>query len=219
MPPMRFLSLATLWTAIKTLVAGLGGLAGIKMIFDFLTRGPKFKSFWIRDWSCDLENIDTGEFLGTLLLSMIDVVNVRQHPVCIRNWDLEIHSRGSKGKIIMGQRWYIPQNFKIPTPSGEIDISKERLTEKTFNNPIEYGKIMRGWMGFSFPNLKQNELPADRYYVFIAEDVFGNRHRIKCKRPHVEKGDGDVYIEGSGQQVNKVPTYHFDPKSSPKSQT
>ncbi|MCU1256696.1 MAG: hypothetical protein JWM83_2995 [Candidatus Angelobacter sp.] len=216
---MRMFSFAATWVAIKALVGGLGGLAGIKMIYDFLTRGAKLKLFWLRDISFDAHNQADDAFMGGVLLVMIDVVNLRQHPVCIRNWDLEVHS---KGKVLMARRWLIRDEFKFPTPSGDIDMSKERLAEKSFHNPVEYGKPMRGWLGFHFPKIKREEATNNvLHYVFVAEDAFGKKHRIKTKRPPSTNSPdaGNVYFEGSGQRITTPVTFHFDSTISRKPQT
>jgi hypothetical protein len=204
------------WTTIKAAFLGLGGIAGIMKIYDLLTSGAKLKTFWLKDISTDM-NRDDGTLIGTLLLILIDVVNLRQHPVCIRNWDLELHSEGRK---FIASRWYIPPGFKTPAAIGATDISKEQLTEKSFHNPIEYGKAMRGWLAFWLPEVKNESFSKSEFhYVFIIEDAFGKIHKVKCERPKPVPDKGTAFYVGAGQDANIGPRINFDfggSKSKPK---
>jgi hypothetical protein len=130
-----------IWASLKAAFLAVGGIGGLMKFFEWLTSGAKLKAFWLRDIKTDMTNTDNGSIIGVLFLILIDVVNLRQHPVCIRNWDLEIHSGH---KTIKTARFYISDDFKVPLERELIDASKERLTQKSFSDPIEYGKAMRG---------------------------------------------------------------------------
>jgi hypothetical protein len=202
------------WTTIKAAFLGLGGFAGIMKIYEWFTSGPKLKTFWLRDIFSDM-NGDNGNFIGALLLILIDVVNLRQHAVCIRNWDLEIHFK--HGEIVKAKRWYIPPGLRTPASVGEADISKERLAEKSFHNPVEYGKSMRGWLAFWLPDVKNESFSKSEFdYVFIIEDVFGTIHKVKSHRPKPTVDKGKSFYEGAGQEPNIGPRMHFDSSGPPK---
>ena len=169
-------------------------------IIEWLTDRPKLKIFWM----CEVrgnESTADGKFVGTHLILLVDVVNVRLKPVAVRTWDLEVEIPG-RDKIRAIRR-FIPVGFTLDLKDGSrypADFSKASLDERTFGEPLQYGKFARGWLRFTIPGISVEQFDAVNEYLLTAKDAFGNAHRMKCSRENV--GTGKIFFRGAGMQTN-----------------
>jgi len=165
-------------------------------IWEWFADKPKLKIFWehdtIGDWI-----LPNGEVRAHIML-LVDVVNVRMRPVTIRSWNLEIKT--AQGKTYKANKEIISPGFRLTMADGKAhpaDFSKSVLYQKTFDDPLVYGKTVRGWLRFSIPQATRMDLESDLTYVFVAHDAFGKIHKLKCSRKYAQKDIG-LYYHGAG---------------------
>ncbi len=187
------------WTWTVRAFWTIGGFAGVTKIFEWFTNKPKIKGFWEADVVGNMHLLD-GKIIGAHIMLLVDLVNVRMRPVSIRSWNLEIKTE--KGEVYKAKKEPITPGFKLKLADGSFypaDFSKSILYQKTIDEPLVYGKTVRGWLRFTALNINPPDLDKNVTYILIGNDAFGKIHKIKIKRTYFSKTSSDpAYYPGAG---------------------
>jgi hypothetical protein len=188
-----------LWTWIVRIFVTLGGFAGMTKILEWLFSSPKIIGEVEQVIIATETDPDSGKS-GALLLLLLYIVNKRIRPTTIRGFKSFVKL---DGKWVEGIGVYIYDRMDFLR--ADIDFSNSRLIEIAAKNLLEYGKGVRGWLRFSFPNLKGDDING-RDLKLQMKDAFGKIHTIKYTIPakgHFEKSLH--YFPGSGLQPPSEP--------------
>jgi hypothetical protein len=192
-------SLSSAETWLRGIFLALGGMAGVAKILEWVMSGPKIKCFWEADVVGDVVGTTAdgaAKVLGTHIMVLVDAVNVRMKPISITGWNLEVRT---KSGTYVAEKLMIPDGFSVTMANGKqnvTDFAKARLYEKTLEEPLLYGKTVRGWLRFAIPNVAAGEINDEITYIFVLRDAFGGNHRIKCKRQN--RGSHEMFFSGAG---------------------
>jgi hypothetical protein len=157
---------------------GLGGIAGMSKIIEWLTRGPKIIGEVENRIFGDERKAD-GTLVGANLLLQLYLVNKRISPVTVRGFAVSL--KPPNGKWTSGSMYSIPNGFKFPVPAvPTIDFASARLYDKVGTDVLEYGKGIRGWLRIVFPGI-ENEVLRKSDIKIEVRDAFNNVHIIKAK--------------------------------------
>jgi hypothetical protein len=180
-------------TWISKIFLLLGGFAGMTKIIEWFLNRPKIIGEIENTTVASLHSNKDNSFIASMLLLHLYIVNKRAMPTTIRNWEAYVKV---EGEWIKGEIHIIPNDFTLPG-LGKIDFKNSRIYETSFNNLLEYGKGMRGWLQVQFPTLTQEKIGQTDIRV-IAIDAFGGSHRITLKKEKRRRIDKIGYFPGSG---------------------